>query len=209
MSGMFKNLFNQIHFIINVTCFFPEICLTGTPGFMKWKIELLKINIISQDGTLLYFFFLLSFSGKRTCALNKIDVMGMKKVHMMSFCPTGMAHLLTADVHSVKLLVPLCNVLISLEVKKEQRDVFLMPKSMFILHALAGLKKPFQKQFLKALNTDQFIDIDVYRINSTFAKSFGTIIKVILSPEYMFLSVQCIIACYLVCQWCFLQCFCF
>ena len=144
---------------------------------------MLKINITSKVGTFLYFFFLLSFSGKITCALNEIiDVMGMKKVHMVLFCPTRIAYLLTAAAHSVKLLVPLCNVLVTLDVKKEQRDVFLTPKSMFVLHALADLEKPFQKQFLKALDTDQSIAIDDYRINSTFARSLGTIIEVILSP---------------------------
>ena len=144
---------------------------------------MLKINITSKDGTFLYFSFLLSFSGKSTCALNEIiDVMGMKKVHMISFCPTRMAYILTAAAHSVKLLVPLCNVLVTLDVKKEQRDIFLTPKSMFVLHARADLEKPFQKQFLQALDTDQSIGTDVYRINSTFANSLGTIIEVFLSP---------------------------
>ena len=37
LSGMFKNLFNQIYFIINVTFFFffSEICFKGTPRFIK------------------------------------------------------------------------------------------------------------------------------------------------------------------------------
>ena len=36
LSGMFKNLFNQIHFLINVTCFFSsESCFKGTPSFIK------------------------------------------------------------------------------------------------------------------------------------------------------------------------------
>ena len=53
---------------------------------------------------------------------------------------------------------------------------------MFLLHALADLGKPFQKQFLRAIDTDQSIATDVYRINSTFARSLGTITEVILSP---------------------------
>ena len=101
---------------------------------------------------------------------------------MMSFCPTHMAYLLTAAAHSVKLLVPLFNVLVTLDVKKEQHDVFLTAKNMFVLHALADLEKPFRKQFLQTLDTDQCITIGVYRINSTFARSVGTIIEVILSP---------------------------
>ena len=35
LSGMSKNLLNQIHFIINVTYFFSEICFKGTPRFIK------------------------------------------------------------------------------------------------------------------------------------------------------------------------------
>ena len=35
LSGMFKNEFNRIHFIINVTCFFSEIWFKGTPRFIK------------------------------------------------------------------------------------------------------------------------------------------------------------------------------
>ena len=93
-----------------------------------------------------------------------------------------MTYLLTTAAHSAKLLVPLCNVLVTLDVKKEQRDVFLTPKSMFVLRAPTDLEKSFQKQFLKALDTNQSIAIDVYRINSTFARSLGTIIEVILSP---------------------------
>ena len=37
LSGMFKNLFKQIHFIINVTCFFSEICFKETPKVYKMK----------------------------------------------------------------------------------------------------------------------------------------------------------------------------
>ena len=60
-----------------------------------------------------------------------------------------MAYLLKSAAHSVKFLVPLSNVLVTLDVTKKQRDVFLTPKSMFVLHALADLEKPFQKQFYR------------------------------------------------------------
>ena len=36
-------------------------------------------------------------SGKSTCSLNEaLEVMGMKNVHMVSFCPTRMSYLLSA-----------------------------------------------------------------------------------------------------------------
>ena len=66
-----------------------------------------------------------------------------------------------------------------------------MPKSMFVLHALLDLEKPFQKQFLKALDTDQSIAFDVYRISSTFARSLGTIIEVIfITITYVFVNLM-------------------
>ena len=70
---------------------------------------------------------------------------------MMSFCPTCMAYFLKAAAHSVKFLVPLSNVLVTLDVKKEQRDVFLTPKSMFVLHALADLEKAFPETIPKGI----------------------------------------------------------
>ena len=115
-------------------------------------------------------------SGKSTVALNVVlDIMGLKKVHMMTFCPTRMSYLLTASSHSVDLLVPICNVLVSLGVKKEQRDCFLSPKSMFVLHLLADLEVPFKKYFLRVLDGDSSIIIDTYRINIEFAERLNTI----------------------------------
>ena len=123
------------------------------------------------------------FSGKSTSALNEIlDVLGMKKVHMMTFCPTRMAYLLSAAEKSVELLMPICSVLTTLDVKREQRDTFLSPKSMFVLHALADLEKPFQKHFLKAVDTDGLVIIDMYRINERFAESLG---------KLYFCSIKC------------------
>lgn len=94
----------------------------------------------------------------------------------MSFCPTRMAYLLTACGHCVNLLVPLCSVLISLEIKKEQSAIFLTPKCMFILHALADLEVPFKKYFLKVLDTDKANAMDVFRINLEFAERLGNLI---------------------------------
>ena len=110
-------------------------------------------------------------SGKSTAALNAVlVVMHMKKVHMVSFCPTRMAYLLTSCAQGVELLGPVCDVLITLDVKKEQRDYFLGPESMIIMHILADVEPVFKKNFLKVLDTDDCLIIDVFRINEDFHK---------------------------------------
>ena len=105
-------------------------------------------------------------SGKSTCILNEaLSVMGMKKIHLFSFCPTRMAYLLTCCSQSVTLLIPLCDVLVTLDLKKEQRDYFMSPKSMFVMHILADLDPVFKKVLLKVLDTDDGLIITAYRIN--------------------------------------------
>ena len=115
-------------------------------------------------------------SSKSTCTLNDVlEVMGMKKVHLLTFCPTRMCYLLSACGLSVSLLVPICNVLVSLNIKPESKDYFLSPKSMFILHILADLETPFKKYFLRCLDANEGVIIDIYRINEEFAKHMTTL----------------------------------
>ena len=54
-----------------------------------------------------------------------------------------MMYLLTSCSQSVELLVPLCDVLVTLDLKKEQRDYFMSTKSMSIMHILANLEPVF------------------------------------------------------------------
>ena len=74
-------------------------------------------------------------SGKSTSLLNDaLEVLEMKSIHMMTFCPTRMCYLLSACAQVVNLLVPSCDVLTSAGIKKEERDYILSPKSMIVLH---------------------------------------------------------------------------
>ena len=112
-----------------------------------------------------------ALSGKSSSALNDtLAVLHMRKVHMITFCPTRMCYLLTACALSVSLFVPICNVLVSLAIKKEQRDYFLSPKCMFIIHILADIETTFKKNFLKTLDTDNGIIIDTFRVNMEYAE---------------------------------------
>ena len=125
-------------------------CATHTAdGSLKRMANPKSMNVAEVIEFLPYFRKVIKhfkLSGKSTCSLNEaLEVMGMKKVHMASFCPTRMSYLLSACAQAVSLLVPLCNVLVSLDLK-EHRDYFLSPKSMSVMHALADLD-PFWKEF--------------------------------------------------------------
>ena len=67
-------------------------------------------------------------SGKSNDLLHEVlELMEMKPIPLMSFCPTRMSYILTACSQAVKQLVALCHVLVTEDIKKEQRDTFLSP----------------------------------------------------------------------------------
>ena len=103
----------------------------------------------------------------------KLSSNGMKKVYMITLCPTKMSYLLSACLQAVALLVPLRNVLVSLDLKKEQRVYFMSPKSMSIMHIPADLEPFFKKHLLKALDGDNGIIIDTFHINLEFVEKIS------------------------------------
>ena len=141
-------------------------------GSLKRLANSKTMNVPEVSEWLVYFRKVMKhfkLSGKSTSGLNDLlEIMGLKKVHMMSFCPTRMSYLLSACAQSVDLLVPLTSVLVTFDIKKEQRDSFMSPKSMFITHILADLDLPFRKYFLRCLDGDNGIIIDTFRINLQF-----------------------------------------
>ena len=89
-----------------------------------------------------------------------------------------MAYLLTCCSQAVTLLLPLCNVLVALNLKKEQWDYFMSPKSMFVMHILADMEPVFKKGLLKVLDSDDGLIINAYRINTEFHASLeGGVLK--------------------------------
>ena len=57
---------------------------------------------------------------------------------MITFCPTRMAYLLITCNQAVVLIVPLCNVLVSLNMKKKQGDSFVSPNDANVHFSLVG-----------------------------------------------------------------------
>lgn len=104
-------------------------------------------------------------SGKSTALLNEaLDVLEMKSIHMMTFCPTRMSYLLSAAKQSVNLLAPICDVLATADIKADARDCFMSPKSMIVMHLLADLENVFLKNYLRVLDGDHGLITECYQV---------------------------------------------
>ena len=109
-------------------------------------------------------------SAKSTSLLNDtLAVFSMKKVHLMTFCPTCMSNLLDSCLKAAEFLIPLCDILITIGIKKEETDSFLAPKNLFIMHILADFQPVFNKYLLKAVDKDDRIIVNTFRLNKGLA----------------------------------------
>ena len=97
-------------------------------------------------------------------------MMDMKTIHIMTYCPTRMSYLLTASTQMFNLLVPLCDVLATANIKEEKRSLFMSLEGMILVHLLADLKNIFFKNYLKILDYHDDLIISSYQISMSFAE---------------------------------------
>ena len=115
-------------------------------------------------------------SGKSTALLNEaLAALEMKQIHLMTWCPTRMANLLDASSRAVALLFPLCDVMVSCDIKPEERAYFMSPICLGILHLMADLEELMIGDFLRKLDTDDAIIIDVYGESMSFIESLDSL----------------------------------
>ena len=128
-----------------------------------------SISVCSNPKAILCHFKL---SGKSTALLNEtLEMMDTKTIHMMTYCPTRMPYLLTASTQIVNLLVPLCDILATANIREEERSLFMSPKGMILVHLLADLKNIFFKNYLKILDYHDGLIISYYQISMSFAEA--------------------------------------
>ena len=73
-------------------------------------------------------------SEKGLALLNEtLDIINMKSVHLMTFCPTRMCYLLMACKQVADLLVPIYDVLATVDIRKEDRNYLISPKGLTIM----------------------------------------------------------------------------
>ena len=93
----------------------------------------------------------------------------MKKTHMVTWCPVRMSYLLSPCKLTVDNLIAICDVLISVDIKKEERVYILGPQSMIFLHILSCLESEFGKPYLRKLDTDDALISEAYYTPITFS----------------------------------------
>ena len=140
----------------------PSIRCTSyaADGIIK-RISTSKTRNVPAFSTVMCHFQL---SRKSLALLNEaLKVMDMKEVHLMTFYPTRMAYLLTACSQAVHLLLPICDVIRSADLKTEGRSSFMSLKSMIIMHVLADMEELLLQKFL-LLDGDNSLIIEYHHV---------------------------------------------
>ena len=107
-------------------------------------------------------------SGKGLALLNEtLQVLGMKKVHLMTFYPTCMTYLPTACLQAAHVQLTICDVMTSADLK---RSSFMSPKSMIIMHVLADVRELCLKKFLRLLDGDNGLIIECHQVCANLTK---------------------------------------
>ena len=78
------------------------------------------------------------------------------------WCPTRMGYILTSSKRCTELLVLLADVLASYDIKKENASYFLSPKCIAIMHILGDVEEVFMEKFIRRLDGDSSVIIDVF-----------------------------------------------
>ena len=78
------------------------------------------------------------------------------------WCPTHMGCILTSSKRCTELLVPLADALASCDIKKENASYFLSPKCIAIMHILGDVEEVFMEKFIRLLDGDNSVIIDVF-----------------------------------------------
>ena len=98
-------------------------------------------------------------------ALEGLDI---KTIYVMSFSSTRLSYILTARRQTVVNWVPLCNVIVTANLKLEENEACMSPEGTIILHLLADLESGFLKYFFKLLDKDSSLILSVYHTSLAF-----------------------------------------
>ena len=106
-------------------------------------------------------------SGKSLSLLNDaLQLLEKKKLKALTWCPTRMGYLLVSSKRSAELLVPLADVLSSPDMMKNHKEFaayFLSPKCIVIMHILGDVSEIFMEKFIRRLDGDNSVIIDVFQ----------------------------------------------
>ena len=117
-------------------------------------------------------------SGKSSHVLNEtLSNLEMKKIHVVPWCTMCMFYLLSACKLTVENLIVIFDVLVSADIKKEERAYSMGPQSMIILYILADLESEFGKSYLRKLDTDDTLISEAYYTSIKFSDNLKSKFK--------------------------------
>ena len=120
-------------------------------------------------------------SGKSSSVLNEaLEIMDMKPMKAMTWCPTRMGNILTSSSRAVAILFLICDLLLTANIKKEEAAYFLSPTCMILLHLMADLEKVFMAKYLRKLDKDEATIMEVYGQTENFVENMEKIEKPLL-----------------------------
>ena len=94
--------------------------------------------------------------------IDALKLLEMKQMKTVVWCPTHMGCILTSSKRCTELLVPLADALASCDIKKENASYFLSPKCIAIMHILGDVEEVFMEKFIRRLDGDNSVIIDVF-----------------------------------------------
>ena len=139
-------------------------CSAHVASCSIWLLEdgLLQNNVCGGSCCICkwYSSYSLTFSIKQEDHLppnDALEMRNMKKLKIMTWCPTQMANLLDTCATIVGLLFLLCDALANCNVMQEERAYFMSPLCLAILHLLADLQEVMISYYLRRLDTDDSV----------------------------------------------------
>ena len=89
-----------------------------------------------------------------------------------------MSYLLIVAAQSVKLLVPICDVLESTGIRPDEKHSFMSPKLIIVMHLLADIEAVFLKHYLRKLDGDSGLVIEYYQVNYLLISNYHITIMI-------------------------------
>ena len=99
----------------------------------------------------------------------------MKPIKLMLWCLARVTNLLDCYLHTVNILVSLCDTLASCVIKKEETAYFMSPMCFSILHVKADLQGLFIGSFFRKLDIDNELLIKVFKDSERMIDEHGNL----------------------------------
>ena len=97
-------------------------------------------------------------------------------IHMTSWCGTRMTYALEAYSLLTKLLVPVHDIMLSLNIRREEKDLLFIAGNIYTLHLLSDVQDEFQNNYHHRVDKSSNFDTKIYKIANETARKMSKIL---------------------------------